>query len=157
MNIIRDLPPYLPENTYISLDTEWLGINKATLHRPTTGKFGCLTLCYEDTVYFIDDEKNVPEALRRIENAIWVIQHAKFDITHLRRLVNIPPRKKMIDTMVMERILWNGYFDTFGLNDLARRYLNVYLDKSLQESFSKTSEMSEEQIQYPCMDANITF
>ena len=157
MNIIRDLPPYLPENTYISLDTEWLGINKATLHRPTTGKFGCLTLCYEpDTVYFIDDEKNVPEALRHIENAIWVIQHAKFDITHLRRLVNIPPRKKMIDTMVMERILWNGYFDTFGLNDLARRYLNMYLDKSLQESFGKSTEMSTEQVQYACMDASIT-
>ena len=95
MNIIYDLPPHLPENTYCSIDSEWAGLNQATLHRPTTGKFACLTLCYEpDTVYFIDDEKKVPEALSRIENCVWLIQHAKFDITHLRRLASIPPRKK---------------------------------------------------------------
>ena len=63
MKIIKELPPQLPDNTYISLDTEWHGINQATMHRPTTGKFACLTLCYQpDEVYFIDDEKKVQEA-----------------------------------------------------------------------------------------------
>ena len=157
MNIVRELPPHLPENTYVALDSEWLGLCQATLHRPTTGKFGCLTLCYSpDEVYFIDDEKKVPEVFSRIENAIWVIQHAKFDITHLRRLATIPPRKKLIDTMVMERILWNGYFDLFGLDALARRYLDFHLDKSLQESFFKATQLSQEQIEYACLDASVT-
>lgn len=157
MNIIYDLPPHLPENTYVALDSEWMNLNQATMHRPTTGKFGCLTLCYEpDTVYFIDDEKKVQEVFNRIEDAIWIIQHAKFDITHLRRHAVIYPRKRLIDTMIMERILWNGYYDSFGLDALARRYCDIRLDKSLQESFATSTEMSREQVEYACMDANIT-
>src|SRR4030066_776921 len=99
MNIIHDLPPQLPDNAYVSIDSEWHGINQATMHRPTTGKFACLTLCYQpDEVYFIDDANKVQEALNRIDNCVWVIQHAKFDITHLRKHAFIQPRKKMIDT-----------------------------------------------------------
>lgn len=156
MNIIYDLPPHLPENTYVACDSEWTQLNQATLHRPTTGKFGCLTLCHSgdpDTVYFIDDEKKVQEALNRIDDAIWIIQHAKFDITHLRRHAFIQPRKKLIDTMIMERILWNGYYDSFGLDALARRYLDMFLDKSLQDSFATSTELSREQVEYACTDA----
>lgn len=129
------------------------------MHRPTTGKFGCLTLCQSndpETVYFIDDADKVQEVFKRIEDAIWIIQHAKFDITHLRRHAFIHPRKKLIDTMIMERILWNGYFNDFGLADLARRYCDIHLDKSLQESFATSTEMSREQVEYACLDAYIT-
>jgi DNA polymerase-1 len=58
--------------------------------------------------------------------------------------------------MLMERILWGGYYDSFGLDDLARRYLDIYVDKTLQDSFSDTTELSPEQIEYACIDANVT-
>jgi len=70
----------------------------------------------------------------------------------LRRHAEIKPRKKLWDTMLIDRIMWGGYYDLFGLDDLSRRYLDIELDKSLQKSFVDATELSEEQIQYAALD-----
>lgn len=154
MNIQHGLPPYLPENTYCAIDSEWFGINQNQLHRPTSGKFACLTLCHDpETVYFIDDPKDVPEALERIKDAVWLIHHAKFDLVQLGRLATIKPRTKLVDTMLMERIIYAGHYDRFSLEDLARRYLDIRLDKSVQKSFyGEGTTLSDIQINYAAMD-----
>lgn len=156
MNIQHELPPYLPENTYCAIDSEWFGINQNQLHRPTSGRFACLTLCYDpETVYFIDDEKDVPEALERINNAVWLIHHAKFDLVQLGRLATIQPRKKLVDTMLMERIIYAGHYDRFSLEDLARRYLDIRLDKSVQKTFyNEGTTLSDVQIEYAAIDTS---
>lgn len=156
MNIIRGIPPKFPPNTYCSIDSEWLGLHLKTIHRPTSGKFGCLTLCIDpETVYYIDNLTEIQSALDMAQESVWLMHHAKFDITHLRRYATIPPRKKLVDTMLMERILWNGYYEKFALDDLARRYLHVHLDKSLQKSFETAEVMTPEMIEYSCKDASI--
>src|SRR5574343_33259 len=157
MNIIQGLPPIPPYNSYIALDTEIFQMNKTTLHRPTSGKFACMTACLEpETVYMIQDENDVPKLLDIVKDCIWVIHNAKWDLTMWRRWANVPPRRKLWCTLLIEKILWGGYFDTFGLNDLARRYLDIYVDKTAQSEFANASEMDEQLINYAALDASIT-
>ena len=136
MKIIQDdFPRDLPANTYVAMDTEWFGMNIHRMHRPDNGKFACLTLCYcPGEVYLIQSVDIAFFALEALKDCIWVMHNAKFDLTHLRRIAKIPPRSKIIDTMILDRILWNGYYESFSLGDLYRRYLHKHLDKELQES-----------------------
>ena len=157
MNIIRnELPPVVSQG-YVAIDSEWWALNDKTLHRPTSGRFGCITIAPNlDDVYWITDPQMVEPALQRVNDAVWLMHNGKFDFTHLRRICKIPDRNKFIDTMLMERILWNGYYDRFAEDDLVRRYLSQYMDKTLQKSFSvDLGEMSEAQIEYSCLDVNL--
>lgn len=157
MNIIQGIPSQIEKDCFVSLDTEWFGLNPKQLHRPTSGKFGCLTICPNDEdVYFIDNPELIKPALDNLKDCVWATQNGKFDIVQLRRHVDIRPRKKWWDTLYIEKIMYGGYYDTFGLEDLARRHLNIELDKSAQKSFEKATEWNEELIRYACMDALIT-
>lgn len=159
MNIIHNqLPPHLPDNTFVAMDTEWFGMIESRMHRPHAGgQFACLTICYKPgEVYLIDDIVLARDAVYSLDNCVWVMHNAKFDITHIRRFADVPPRTRLIDTMMMERILWNNYYDTFGLDDLARRYLHIHLDKSLQTSWETASEMSPQMMEYSVNDADAT-
>jgi DNA polymerase-1 len=158
MNIIKSVPPLFPDNTYIGLDSEWFGLNSKQLHRPTSGRFACMTICSDadpDTVYYIDDEQNVPNALNSIENCVWVLMNAKFDIIQLRRLATILPRKKIIDIMLMEHILFGGYYNFFSLKHMARRYLDTIVEKEVRELFKKSTSMTDEMIEYACRDVSL--
>jgi DNA polymerase-1 len=157
MNILRDqYPSHLPNNTFVAMDTEWYGMTLSRIHRPHTGYFACLTVCYrEGEVYLIQDQSIARDALYALDNCVWIFHNAKFDLTHLRRLASIPPRTRVIDTMMMERILWNGYYEKFGLDDLARRYLHIHLDKSLQEKWQTATEMTPAMINYSVADAEV--
>lgn len=158
MNIIKALPPKFPDNTYIGVDSEWLGLNSKQLHRPTSGKFACLTVCPAsdpDTVYFIDKDEDVQSALNIIDNCVWIMQNAKFDIVQLRRHAIIKPRNKLIDIMLMEKILFGGYFNFFSLKALARRYLDLIIDKETRELFENATELSPDMIEYACRDAQL--
>jgi DNA polymerase I-like protein with 3'-5' exonuclease and polymerase domains len=134
------------------------GLNPKQLHRPTSGEFACLSIATEpDTVYVIEDKLQIPMAFSNLHNTVSVYHHAKFDITHLRRWANIPPTKKLWDTTLIERIMWGGYYDFFALEHLARRYLDIKMDKSLQKSFEEPKPfLSDEQIEYAALDASIT-
>jgi len=155
MNIILNkLPNPLPDNTFVGLDSEWWGLNSKQLHRPTSGRFAALTICPNDEdVYVITDENLVEIALGRVDNCVWCFHNARFDIRLLRTFVEIPPRTRLWDTYLIERILWNGFYQHFGLDHLVRRYLDEQLDKSLQTSFEDQEEMSQEQLEYAARDA----
>jgi DNA polymerase-1 len=122
------------------------------MHRPITGNFALLSIAHGDDVYILDKTEQISPALEQIKDAWWIIQNAKFDLTHLRRWANVPPRERVWDTMLIERILFGGYYDTFSLADLVRRHLFTHMEKELQKSFTG-SEISAEQIQYSAMDA----
>lgn len=151
MNIITGIPPET-HNQWIGIDTEWSDMNEKQLHRPTSGKFALMSIAIGDNVYILDQENQVTPALENIQDNWHIFHHAKFDITQIRRLYPYAPRKRVWDTMLMERILWGGYYDTFGLKDLVRRYLFTHMEKELQKSFIGT-EISAEQVRYAASDA----
>ncbi len=157
MNIYHHIPPQQPPNSYVSIDIEIFGMNSKTLHRPTSGKFACLSIATSpEDVYMIHDTNEIPMAMYAIKDSIWVAHHSHFDLTQLRRWDTIVPRKKLWDTLLIDRILYGGYFDTFSLADLARRHLNIYMEKETRDEFRTAAEMDERMIQYAALDASIT-
>jgi len=157
MEIIYDVPPKL--SGWIAMDIELVNTNIKVLHRPQGGDFALLTICPNpNEVYIIDQVTAIPESLYNLRDAVWVFHNAKFDLTHLRRWADIPQRNKIWDTMLIDKILWSGYYDTFSLADLARRYLNKYLDKSLQKEWSDVDlkNIPENYVAYAVDDAVTT-
>jgi DNA polymerase-1 len=158
MKIIQEIPPPQPSNKFVALDLELFGLNPKQLHRPTSGQFACLSIAVDpETVYVVEDELKIPIVFSNLRDTVSVYHHAKFDITHLRRWVNLPPKKKLWDTMLIERIMYGGYFDFFAIEHLARRHLDIKMDKSLQKSFEDSKPpLTKEQIEYAALDASIT-
>lgn len=152
MNILYQIPPKLMPQDWVGVDIEIFDMNQKQMHRPITGNFALLSIAHGDDVYILDKTEQISPALEQIKDAWWIIQNAKFDLTHLRRWANVPPRERVWDTMLIERILFGGYYDTFSLADLVRRHLFTHMEKELQKSFTG-SEISAEQIQYSAMDA----
>src|SRR3972149_9265483 len=142
IEIIHGLPPKALRKDKTALDLEIFGMDINRGHRPVkldgspNGKFASLA-CTSDgkTVYIIFDEKQIPEFLERVEEAVHVFHHAKFDVTHLRRWAKYSQRKRLVDTMLWEQIMYSGFYNDFALNDLVRRRLDTYLPKEKQESF----------------------
>lgn len=153
------LPPGTFEWDYVSIDSEFFGQNKEMLHRPH-GRFACVGCTFNGKdVYMIFDEKQIQKFYERIDKSTHIYHHAQYDIKQLRRFADIPDRKMIWDTMIVEQIRFNGYYDSFALKDLARRYLGIYMDKSERETFSDedATEMTEDQIFYAAVDIVCTY
>lgn len=156
MNIIHQIPPRFEKNQFVAIDLELFGAEEKRLHRPT-GEFAALTFTVGENVWFLDTSSQVQAAWDSIgPDCIPVFHNAKFDLMQLRRWATIQPRN-VWDTMLIERLLWGGYYDKFGLDALTRRYLHTYMDKSVRASFEKTSELTSEQIEYAALDGINTY
>lgn len=152
ISLVHGLPPVLSKHDMCSFDTEWFEMQKDRLHRPH-GRFASMACTIDGhTVYYITDEKLIPEFMERISPALWTGHNLAFDIRQLRMFTDILPRKRIWDSMLVEQIRFRGYYDDFGLNDLARRYLGVYLDKSQQRLFEFFGDLSDEQVVYGALD-----
>lgn len=140
----------------VAIDLEISGMPEGKLHRPV-GKFEIMTISMEHGGDFaITDSHDVPEALRRIKKGIWTFHNATFDLTQLKRIVDIPERF-IWDVMLVEKVLWNGYYDDFSLADISRRYLDHYMDKEIRESFiNMTGDVTKEQLDYAIDDTRST-
>ena len=58
VNVIKDVPPVTSKNDYVVIDVELFGAEEKLLHRPTTGKFACITMTTsEDTCYLLQMKK----------------------------------------------------------------------------------------------------
>lgn len=150
--IIKDLPPKLSKSDIVAIDLELAGLRESQLHRPA-GKFVSLACSFDgETAYIIFDDREIPEFLERISDALWVFHNSTFDIGHLRRWAEVKERP-IRDTMLIEKIIWADYYDSFGLDDLVRRYLKCYMPKSVRKEFKDLEgEMTKEQIEYAALD-----
>jgi len=159
LNIIQGLPPIAQRGDKISFDTEFFNMDKRKLHRPH-GDFaflGCTTNGVD--VYYITDQDEIEEFMQRIDAGVWIGHNLKFDITQLRKFAHIPQRKKLWDTMLIDQIMYSGYYDTFSLADVVRRRLDIYLEKDVRATFSENDalSLSESQIEYSCVDVVATW
>lgn len=146
-------PPKLGEGDTIALDIELAGLKQGQLHRPH-GRFVSLAGTYDgETVYLIEDEEQVQEFLDNIADATWIFHNSVFDIGHLRRWATIDEKKSMRDTMLIERLMYSGYYENFALNDLVRRYLKCYMPKDVRKEFHNLEgRMTKEQMDYAALD-----
>lgn len=156
INIIHSVPPLLARGDKCSIDTEWFGMEKRRLHRPH-GRFACATFCFNDKdVYIIKDIEDLEQSFKNIEASVHIYANAKFDVTQLRKYINIPQRKNLWDVVLLEQIMFSGYYTDFALNDLVRRYLDTYLPKGERNEFQDADEMTQEMLEYSCLDTLYT-
>lgn len=158
-NVINDLPPIMTKEDRVALDVELFGLDPKKLHRPA-GRFGSLACTNNGTdVYITYDENQVTEFLTRCQDAVWIFHNASFDVSHLRRWTKIEPRKRLWDTLLIEKIMYSGYYNNneFGLNDLVRRYCDIYLEKTQQKQFNIDDEWTQEKIEYAAKDVVATW
>jgi len=158
-NIINELPPLMSKDDKCSLDVELFGLDPKRLHRPA-GRFGSLACTTNgDDVYIIYNDNQISEFLQRCKPAVWIFHSSSFDIAHLRRWTRVEPRKRLWDTMLIEKIMFSGYYNNneFGLNDLVRRYCDIYLEKSEQKKFDADAEWTPEKIEYAAKDVVATW
>jgi DNA polymerase-1 len=152
MKIIKGLPDRdARAGETVGLDIEVYQQVKP-LHLPT-GTFACLSVAMDDTVWLVFTTKDAKEALKRVRKGTWTLHNAMYDISHLRRWM--PIKERFIwDIFLVEKHLFGGlYTRTFGLKDLARRWLNVYMDKETRDEFSTATVMTKAMEKYAAKDA----
>lgn len=155
MKVVMGLPPKQSSGS-VAIDLELFGANPDQLHRPA-GELACAQFCPDGkTAYIVTKSSDLEKALRRVDGAEWVFHNAGFDVPHLRRWADVPIHAHW-DTYVIERILWSGWYDEFGLGHLARRYLGRVLKKDIRKKFYQQGELTDEMIQYAATDAVATW
>ena len=157
MKIVEGIPPK-GKYDIVAIDLEVVGAKRNQLHRPY-GEFALASIAVGKEVYVIRKLSDLEKALMRVDNAMWVFQNANFDVPHIRRWVDIDDRPidKFWDTLIVERILYNGYYDDFDLRAMARRYLNIILKKEIRKGFyDEGAAVTNEMVKYGAMDAYAT-
>ena len=157
IKINKSLPP-IQDGQDVAIDLEMFGQDSERLHIPH-GTFACLSFAVrvgEDIhVRVITNKDQAMQMLRDVDKGLWIFHNAYYDIKQLQRFIDIPERL-VWDTMLVERVLWNGYYNKFSLNNLVRRYFNYYMSKEIRSEFEFATEMSAEQINYAGRDAMFT-
>lgn len=148
-----ELPPETFEWDNVAIDSEFFGQDKTKLHRPH-GQFASLAACADGkNVYMVFEERKIDEFIRRLDKSMWYYHNAKYDLTQLRRFADIPDRKMIWDTQLIEQIRYSGYYDRFSLSDVYRRYTGKYLPKEERGSFTEAVDgMNDEMIFYAACD-----
>lgn len=147
------LPRKAKPNEMVALDIEMFGMSKP--HR-ADGTFAAMSIAYPNgDTGLITEEQAIPDVLDRVDSGLWVMQNALFDLRVLRRYTNVPQRF-VHDTMLMEQDLFGGWYSRFDLQNLARRWLGVFVDKTVRDRFEKAVEMTPEMEQYALSDAILT-
>src|SRR3990167_3042074 len=156
MKLIPGLPREAKENEWVGIDTEFFGQTKELLHRPH-GQMACISIAFgPNEVYQLYEVSELRDALRRLRLGRWILQNASYDIRQLGRFVQIP-RRPIWDTMLVEQGLFAGWYSSFGLDDLNRRWSGTKLSKDVRLSFANATRMTQEMKRYAARDAVATY
>jgi DNA polymerase-1 len=103
-------------------------------------------------VFIINEPEEVPQLFPVLDSCTMLVGHnIKFDLKFLYAHgydIHVP----IYDTMLCEQVLTNGTQMRAGLDAVVQRYCQVNLDKSVRESFSHVSALSERQLRYAADD-----
>ncbi|MCL2774186.1 MAG: ribonuclease D [Oscillospiraceae bacterium] len=151
-----EIIPYLPEirqAKIIAVDTETTGLD------PHTDKIRLIQIAAAGLpVFVIDCFSFLPEGADLIRdiletNAVKVFQNAKFDLQFFMAMQIYP--SPVFDTMLAGQLLRTSDGSSrFGLDALARHYLNETLPKDEQKS-DWSGRLSESQLEYAANDADV--
>jgi DNA polymerase-1 len=156
MEYKKNIVPTQPakKGEFVALDCEFFGQDVDRLHIPH-GEFACLSIAYSGGIYQVTSIDLAQHALQVLKPGQWCFHNALYDIRQLRRFFSIAPRP-IWDTMLVERVLWGGYYSSFALDDLARRYLGMRMEKEVRTTFERVAAiMNKKQSDYAAKDAAV--
>jgi len=93
--------------------------------------------------------------LEKLKDKLFVFHNAKFDIKFINKNYDFIP-EHIFDTMVAEAILNAGMHSPYyALKELAKNYLDEYMDKTQRDSFflEPSLTFTDEQLEYAAQDA----
>ena len=153
--MIRGLPRPAKKGELVAIDLEMYGQDVARLHRPH-GTFACLSISYgPKETYQIYDIPDLRKTLKLVAKGEWVGHNFLYDLRQLRALVDIPQRQ-VWDCMLVEQGLYGGWFGSFALEDLHRRYLAKPMNKGIVSEFGRRTTMTVPMQNYAARDAEVT-
>jgi DNA polymerase I-like protein with 3'-5' exonuclease and polymerase domains len=137
---LNTLPIFPPQ--IVGLDIETTGLNRLGNEIRAIGisdgkSTWILTEHFERIVPLLEDK-----------DTLKVIHNGNFDLTFLAFRLNCSP-VSVWDSLLAERVLWNGYDLDHSLDDVLARRLGVLLDKGIRDSFiGYYGPLSDEQLKY---------
>ena len=106
-----------------------------------------------DEAMFIETPGSLPPLRNDLE---YILHNSSFDLPFLDYHYHTGFPKHVFDTLIAERLLTAGLDVSRDLKTVAKKYLDVDLDKTLQTSFDG-GELSEEQYVYARQDTDVLF
>jgi len=139
---------YFKDHESIAIDTETQGRD------PHVKKVLSLQIGDDKNQWVIDCRYNdIKKFKDLLENKLCLLHNAKFDYKFLKHAGIV--MEKIYDTMLAECVLHAGYESFgYGLKDLAKRYLDIDLDKTTRGDFYKLTSQpfTDKQIEYAALD-----
>jgi DNA polymerase I-like protein with 3'-5' exonuclease and polymerase domains len=131
--------------TKLFIDTETTGLD------PLVDELALIQVMAGDEIFFLQPGEDL-SLLLADEKILKIFHNAKFDLQFLS--INCT---NIFDTYLAERLLTAGTtpLRELSLQNLAKTYLEIELDKSLRTSFSPGQELTPEQIEYAARDVQV--
>lgn len=150
------VPEFSKYDTF-AFDIETTGLN------PIDSRIQLVQIAFPDKAYVIHGGVDMTPILPFFIDGKWtkIIQNAKFDTKFFLNKFGIKT-SGIFDTFIAEKLLYPDRFEGFSLKALAKKYLDIDLDKSIRESFynAKSPEIwafTDEQLRYASKDAEVLF
>lgn len=143
----------LKDKDIIAVDVEGTHLD------PYRNKLILAQIATENEAFILDAQKVDLTLLKNLfenKKPLKLLQNGKFDYEIFKisagiEIINI------YDTMLAERILTAGDKRDASLEALARKYLDISLDKSIRETFGKTPSATPDQLKYAALDVLVLF
>src|SRR3990167_926037 len=110
-------------------------------------------LAIGDTVYVLRNNFASLKSLLEDKRVIKVIHNASFEYKFMMHLgVYI---QNIFDTMLVEGIVENGHIPPLSLEAVAKKYLNMSLNKKVRQKFVSGSQLDRDMLKYAAEDAYV--
>jgi DNA polymerase I len=158
-----DVEPYILENGIkkLFIDSETTGLD------PLSNDLCLLQIKAGEKVFLIDFGKigtsdrlgfhlHGIETLLEDKDILKVFHNAVFDLKFLHyHLFQKIRFRNIFDTFLAEKVLTAGLKSGCSLKAVAKKYLNVEMDKTEQTAFKKGQDLTEDQIKYAVNDVEV--
>lgn len=158
-----DLEPYIQENGIkkLFMDTETTGLDPlcndlCLLQIKAGGKVFIIDVGKIGTDHNLGFHYSGLETILEDKEILKVFHNAVFDLKFLQyHLFQKIRFRNIFDTCLAEKVLTAGLKSGCSLKAVAKKYLDVGMDKSEQTGFKKGQDLSEDQIKYAVNDVEV--
>ncbi len=152
-DIVCDTVPDLSKHKKLFVDTETTGLD------PYKDELILVQIGTGEEVFVIDAKKTDLSPLKAVledKKVLKVFHNAVFDVKFLKRRLGCEVRN-IFDTFLAERLLTAGIgsLRDCSLEKVAKKYLDIELDKSWRTSFDQAWGITQEQADYAANDVKV--
>jgi DNA polymerase-1 len=150
---VKSAVQQLAAHRILALDTEGTSLD------PHDTKLLLLQVAIPEKAFLFAVQKVNLELLKPLledNQKLKIVQNGKFDYEMIK--VNLGMEiKNIFDTMLAERLLTAGLTRENSLEALAKKYLEIELEKEVRDTFGRIGQLSKKQLEYAALDVLVLF